>query len=257
MASLGGLDVAFGAQMQLVRTNVLVIETDGTTTQAMADAVHSCANNRFVSHLKPDYTAFVASGALTEGYATVLTDQVETNILKDITKVPLAGSWRDSTASNNRGMSIEAILNVGMVQINADDTATADDLFLETAGSTSGEDVGSTEFTYSEQMQSALMKDAFDDQAEPTTMNLTYSWKQPVPHLEKMQSALMVDAFDAQAEPTTMNLTAVLTDSGLLAGTAVTSGLDSITETSTLAALNDGIAGAGGVISVLAIGKIF
>ena len=223
MASLGGLDVAFGAQMQLVRTNVLVIETDGTTTQAMADAVHSCANNRFVSHLKPDYTAFVASGALTEGYATVLTDQVETNILKDITKVPLAGSWRDSTASNNRGMSIEAILNVGMVQINADDTATADDLFLETAGSTSGEDVGSTEFTYSEQMQSALM----------------------------------VDAFDAQAEPTTMNLTAVLTDSGLLAGTAVTSGLDSITETSTLAALNDGIAGAGGVISVLAIGKIF
>lgn len=223
MASLGGLDVAFGAQMQLVRTNVLVIETDGTTTQAMADAVHSCANNRFVSHLKPDYTAFVASGALTEGYATVLTDQVETNILKDITKVPLAGSWRDGTASNNRGMSIEAILNVGMVQINADDTATADDLFLETAGSTSGEDVGSTEFTYSEQMQSALMKDAFDDQAEPTTMNLT----------------------------------AVLTDSGLLAATAVTSGLDSITETSTLAALNDGIAGAGGVISVLAIGKIF
>ncbi len=223
MASLGGLDVAFGAQMQLVRTNVLVIETDGTTTQAMADAVHSCANNRFVSHLKPDYTAFVASGALTEGYATVLTDQVETNILKDITKVPLAGSWRDGTASNNRGMSIEAILNVGMVQINANDTATADDLFLETAGSTSGEDVGSTEFTYSEQMQSALMKDAFDDQAEPTTMNLT----------------------------------AVLTDSGLLAATAVTSGLDSITETSTLAALNDGIAGAGGVISVLAIGKIF
>ena len=223
MASLGGLDVAFGAQMQLVRTNVLVIETDGTTTQAMADAVHSCANNRFVSHLKPDYTAFVASGALTEGYATVLTDQVETNILKDITKVPLAGSWRDGTASNNRGMSIEAILNVGMVQINANDTATADDLFLETAGSTSGEDVGSTEFTYAEQMQSALMKDAFDDQAEPTTMNLT----------------------------------AVLTDSGLLAATAVTDGLDSITETSTLAALNDGIAGAGGVISVLAIGKIF
>lgn len=223
MASLGGLDVAFGAQMQLVRTNVLVIETDGTTTQAMANNVHSCARNRYVSHMKPDYTAFVASGALTEGYATVLTDQVESNILKDITAVPLAGSQRDSTASNNRGMSIEAILNVGMVQINANDTATADDLFLETAGSTSGEDVGSTEFTYSEQMQSALMKDAFDNQAEPTTLNLT----------------------------------AVLTDSGLLAATAVTDGLDDITETSTAAALNDGIAGAGGIISVLALGKIF
>ena len=223
MASLGGLDVAFGAQTQIVRTNVLVIETDGTTTQTMANNVLSCARNRYVSHLKPDYIAFTASGLLSEGYATVLTDQVESNVLKDITKVPLAGSWRDSTASNNRGMSIEAILNVGVVQIGADDTATVDDLFLETAGATTGEDVGSTEFTYSEQMQSALMKDAFDDQSEPTTINLT----------------------------------AVLTDSGILGGTAVTSGLDSIVETSTLAALNDGIASAGGVISILALGKIF
>ena len=67
----------------------------------------------------------------------------------------------------------------------------------------------------------------------------------------------MKDAFDDQAEPTTMNLTSVLTHSGILGGTAVTDGLDSIEETSTLAALNDGIAGAGGVISVLALGKIF
>tara|TARA_Y100000004_G_scaffold81513_1_gene91521 strand:- start:527 stop:1201 length:675 start_codon:yes stop_codon:yes gene_type:complete len=224
MASLGGLDVAFGAQMQIVRTNVLIVETDGTTTQTQANNVLSCARNRYVSHMKPDYIAFVASGALTEGYATELTDQVESNVLKDITKVPLAGSQRDSTASNNRGMSIEAILNVGIVQINADDTATADDLFLETAGSTSGEDVGSTEFTYSEQMQSALMKDAFDDQAEPTTMNLT----------------------------------AVLTDSAILGGSAqATADFASISETSSLADLNDAIAGAGGVISVLALGKIF
>ena len=223
MASLGGLDVAFGAQMQLVRTNVLVIETDGTLTQTMANNVHSCARNRFVSHLKPDYTAFTADGALTTGYAVALTDQVENNILKDITKVPLAGSQRDSTASNNRGLSIEAILSVGMVQINADDSATVDDLFKDASGSTSGEEVGTGEFTFAEQMQSALMKDAFDDQTEPTTMNLT----------------------------------AVLTDSGILGGTKVTTGLDSIEETSTLAALNDGIAGAGGVISILALGKIF
>ena len=37
MVSLGGLDVAFGAQLQIVRTNVLVIETDSTTTKAMAE----------------------------------------------------------------------------------------------------------------------------------------------------------------------------------------------------------------------------
>jgi len=219
MASLGGLDVAFGAQMQIVRTNVLVIETDGTTTQAMANAVHSCANHRYVSHLKPDYTAFVADGALTEGYATVLTDQVESNILKDITKVPLAGSWRDSTASNNRGMSIEAILNVGVVQIGANDTATVDDLFTD--ASPTGIEVD--ELHLGHQMQAALMKDAFDDQTEPTTMNLT----------------------------------SLLTYSGILGGSAVTTGLDSITETSTLAALNDGIASAGGIVSILALGKIF
>jgi hypothetical protein len=28
MASIGGLDVAFGAQLQLVRTNVLVLKAD-------------------------------------------------------------------------------------------------------------------------------------------------------------------------------------------------------------------------------------
>ena len=126
MVSLGGLDVAYGSSLQLVRTNVLVIETDGTTTKAMAENVHSCAR-KYPSAIRPDFTAFVASGALTEGYATVLTDQVEGNILKDITAVPVSGSQRDSTASNNRGMAIEAILNVGLVQINANDTATVDE----------------------------------------------------------------------------------------------------------------------------------
>ena len=101
-----------------------------------------------------------------------LTDIVEGNILKDINAVPMAGSQYDATDANNRGLVWEGILNVGMAQINANDTATVDDLFLETAGATSGEDVGSTEFTYSEQMQSALMKDAFDDQAAPTTTPL-------------------------------------------------------------------------------------
>lgn len=44
MASLGGLDVAYGSNLQLVRTNVLIIETDATTTKAMAENVHSVAS---------------------------------------------------------------------------------------------------------------------------------------------------------------------------------------------------------------------
>ena len=222
MVSLGGLDVAYGSSMQLFRTNVLVIETDGTTTKAMATAVHACANSRFPSALKPDFTAFVADGALTEGYATVLTDQVEGNILKDITAVPIAGSQRDATGSNNRGMAIEAILNVGIVQIKANDTATVDDLFAAGTGTTSGEEVGTGEQHFASDMQSALMKDTFDNLAPQQTLNLT----------------------------------ALLTDSGILGGTKVTDGLDAITESSTAAELNDGIAGAGGVVSIMALGRI-
>ena len=109
MGSLGGLDVAFGSQMQLVRTNVLVIETDATTTKAMAETVHSIASQKYPAALRPDFTAFVADGVLTEGYATELTDQVEGNVLKDITAVPMAGSTYGST-SDSRGMSWEAIL---------------------------------------------------------------------------------------------------------------------------------------------------
>ena len=217
MVSLGGLDVAFGSSLQLVRTNVLVIETDGTTTKAMAENVHSCAR-KYPSMLRPDFTAFVADGALTEGYATVLTDQVEGNILKDITAVPLAGSQRDSTASNNRGLAIEGILNVGIVQINANDTATADDLFADA----SPVGIEADELHLAHQMQAAVMKDAFDN--------------------------------DAPAQ--TVNLTALLTQSGILGGTAVTTGLDAITESSSLADLNDGINGAGGIVSILSIGRI-
>jgi hypothetical protein len=53
-----------------------------------------------------------------------------------------------------------------------------------------------------------------------------------------------------------LNLTALLTDSGILGGTKVTDGLDAITESSTAAELNDGIAGAGGVVSIMALGRI-
>ena len=218
MVSLGGLDVAFGSSLQLIRTNVLVIETDGTTTKAMAENVHSCAR-KYPSMLRPDFTAFVADGALTEGYATVLTDQVEGNILKDITAVPLAGSQRDSTASNNRGLAIEGILNVGLVQINANDTATADDLFTESSPAT---ETIAGEFTFATDMLTAVMKDTFDNDAPQQTVDLT----------------------------------AVLTDSGILGGTAVTTGLDAITESSSLADLNDGIAGAGGIVSILSIGRV-
>lgn len=233
MGSLGGLDVAYGANMQLVRTNVMVIETDGTTTQAMADVAHSIAAQKYPAAVRPDFTAFVADGALTEGYATALTDQVENNILKDITAVPLSGSHYEvpsgsaSTAAGSRGMNIEAILNVGVAQINANDTLTQDDLFTD-GGDT--DDTG--EMTYASDLQSQLMAAQF------------------------ASGSFAVSATAGNFGVQTLNLTALLTDSGVLGGTAVTTGLDNLTEASTAAALNDAIAGAGAMVSILAIGRI-
>jgi len=226
MVSLGGLDVAFGSSLQLVRTNVLVVETDGTTTKAMAEQVHSVASRKYPSALRPDFTAFIADGAVTEGYATVLTDQVEGNILKDITAVPMAGSQYDATDANNRGMVWEGILNVGMAQINANDTMTADDLFTD---------------------------------ASPA--GIETDEMQGFPHL--LQAQLMAAQFASDLTTLagnhgvrTLSLAPLLTDSAIGGGTVVSSGVDAITESSTAAELNDGLAGAAAIVSILAIGRI-
>ena len=226
MVSLGGLDVAFGSSLQLVRTNVLVVETDGTTTKAMAEQVHSVASRKYPSALRPDFTAFIADGAVTEGYATVLTDQVEGNILKDITAVPMAGSQYDATDANNRGLVWEGILNVGMAQINANDTMTADDLFTD---------------------------------ASPA--GIETDEMQGFPHL--LQAQLMAAQFASDLTTLagnhgvrTLSLAPLLTDSAIGGGTVVSTGVDAITESSTAAELNDGIAGAGALVTILAIGRI-
>jgi hypothetical protein len=226
MVSLGGLDVAFGSSLQLVRTNVLVVETDGTTTKAMAEQVHSVASRKYPSALRPDFTAFIADGAVTEGYATVLTDQVEGNILKDITAVPMAGSQYDATDANNRGLVWEGILNVGMAQINANDTMTADDLFTD---------------------------------ASPA--GIETDEMQGFPHL--LQAQLMAAQFASDLTTLagnhgvrTLSLAPLLTDSAIGGGTVVSTGVDAITESSTAAELNDGLAGAAAIVSILAIGRI-
>ena len=231
MGSLGGLDVAYGSQMQLVRTNVLVVETDGTTTKAMAEMVHSIAAQKYPAALRPDFTAFVGDDVLTQGYAVALTNQVEGNVLKDITAVPMAGSsFKVSTTvagdKGSRGMSYEAILNVGIAQINANDTMTADDLFAD--ASPAGIEVDETFLAH--QLQGQLMKAQFESDQT---------------------------AFAGNHGVQTLNLTALLTQSGVIAATKVTDAMDSLTESTTAAELNDAINGAGAMISILAVGRTF
>lgn len=228
MVSLGGLDVAFGAQLQLVRTNVLVVETDSTTTKAMAEVVHSVASRKYPAAVRPDFTCFVADGDVdATGYATALTDIVEGNILKDINAVPMAGSQYDATDSNNRGMTWEAILNVGMAQINANDTMTADDLFTDAspAGIESDEMQG-----FSHALQAQLMAAQFA--SDLTTLAGNHGVR-------------------------TLDLEPLLDDSDILGGTKVTTGFDSLTEATTAAELNDAIAGAGALITILGVGRVY
>jgi len=191
----------------------------------MAEMVHSVASRKYPSALRPDFTAFIADGAVTEGYATVLTDQVEGNILKDITAVPMAGSQYDITDANNRGMVWEGILNVGMAQINANDTMTADDLFVDVSPT----GIEADELFLGHQLQGQLMTAQFA--SDQTALAGNHGVR-------------------------TLNLTGLLTQSAIGGGTVVSSGVDAITESSTAAALNDGLAGAAAVVTILAIGRI-
>ena len=125
--------------------------------QWLKQCIH-VASRKYPAAVRPDFTCFVADGDVdATGYATPLTDIVEGNILKDINNVPIAGSQYDATDSNNRGMVWEGILNVGMAQINANDTMTADDLFSDAspAGIESDEMQGFPHLLQS-QMQAAV-----------------------------------------------------------------------------------------------------
>jgi hypothetical protein len=59
MASIGGLDLGFGSQLQIVRTNVLCVNVASTgVTAAGARNLHSILNQGMPSLLAPDFTYF-------------------------------------------------------------------------------------------------------------------------------------------------------------------------------------------------------
>ena len=254
MGSIGGLDVPYGASSQIVRTNTLVVETDAGAgfTVAVAGTVLTATQNAYPSTIAPDYIAFVASGALTEGYNDAHSGQVsDGGVLNAITAVPAAGN-QGGTAANQRGLAFDAILNVGVAQINADDTMTQDDLFLSDIGE---ENTGGTEasgattdaallaelniadnFTSANTLQSQLMAAQF------AAMNLTSG------------SGSTHGRGGADGRVQTLDLTTVLGDSGVLGGTALTGTvLSDLTATSTAAAINDALAGSAALVSVLSI----
>jgi len=220
MGSLGGLDVAFGAQLHICRTNVLCIDTNPanfTTTDAAT--VHSIASQKWTSSCRPDFTV-ACEGDLSTGYVSVPTDSAESGVLKSPTIVPVAGGQRDSTAANNRGLGIEAVLSIGAMQVTASDTGTADDLFTD-AGSSGVE-------------------------ARTEWLNTA-----------DMASAVMVASFDAGTPATTFDISPILTDSAFGAGTAITSSdCSALTDTSTAAALATAIGDTAWLVSVTTLASV-
>ena len=65
MVSLGGLDVAYGANTQITRTTVLAVASDTSdatataTDMTQAQVVHTLAKDKFPAALRPDYTCFL------------------------------------------------------------------------------------------------------------------------------------------------------------------------------------------------------
>lgn len=240
MASIGGLDVAFGAQMQLVRTNVLCLCADTNDyTSADLQKVYNLAVQRFPHALKPDYIYAYNSGASPEdvtatALASNITDDVEGGLLKSISTVPIAGGNGYGANSSNeyRGLSIEAILNVGAFEIESGTSSSAEDLFESSVG---GSPVALTDnFSSASTLQSTLM------------------------------AAIMNDAesgYNTQPVVSTLDLSAVLGDL-TFQGTVTDTEIDSLTDAnegssgSTLANLKTQLNQGAAVISVLSLCKV-
>ena len=170
MVSLGGLDVAYGANTQITRTTVLAVASDATATAADAAVVHTLAKEKFPASLRPDYTCFLGKDKAV-GYETALTHQVEQGILKDLTAVPVAGGrFQSNDATKNRMPSIEAILSVGAVVPAVDDTAGVGQGLFDDSGSDGVSAI--TEFTTGASMQSALMASQMSYQAADAGQSL-------------------------------------------------------------------------------------
>jgi len=214
MASIGGLDVAYGAQLQMVRTNVLVLKADTADyTEADLQTVHNLATQRFPNALKPDYTCGVTDAAGTTALATNITDDVEGGILKSITNVPVAGgkSYGSSASNEYRGLAVEAFLSVGAVTIQDLATSTADDLFDEQTAPADGVSARA-EFTAVTDLQGALMASIMNDaesgeSAQPVVSNFDLS-------------GVLDDAFDSMTGSVTDTEIDTLTDASEAATTA-------------------------------------
>ena len=167
MGAIGGLDVAYGAQLQIVRTNVLLVEvTTNNVAENGGKNVLELARQGLPAMLKPDMiyctddtdadiedvgwsaaTIFQDSRDVA-GTSTTFTSADNHGLVRDIREVPLAvGSVTPQQATTALGtvvgftggkFNVEAILSVGAIELTTMDGASPAATLLDPYSLTEG-----------------------------------------------------------------------------------------------------------------------
>lgn len=209
MASIGGLDVAFGARMQVVRTNVMCIAL-ASTGLANSTTVPKFILNTYKEALKgtvvePDFlylyevadldgsgftTAAVANSLFNQdnsGDGTADVTALEVNgVLRMISQCPLAvnSAYADTTASNNSegeahsahnyydingNLALESVLSLSAMAL--DDTV-ADQAATGVFSDNASADPNAMAGLFPQAIQALAFKDVYDNATASTGGNL-------------------------------------------------------------------------------------
>ena len=280
MTSIGGLDVAYGARMQVVRTNVMCLAL-ASTGLANATTVPKFILNTYKEALKgtviePDFlyiyevadldgsgftTAAVANGLFNQdnsGDGTADTTALEVNgILRDIQQCPLAvnSAFADTTAAHaaegaahtlhtydniHGNLALESVLSLSAFAL--DDTA-ADQAATGVFSDNADADPNAMAGLFPQAIQGLAFKDVYDNATASTGGNLDAGSKYTGMH----------------KGPFTVNLMTALQQ--LETGPAIATGaaaatVDAFTASTSFGDIAAAITGDAGIISMTSFAKV-
>ena len=280
MTSIGGLDVAFGARMQVVRTNVLCLAL-ANTGLANATTVPKFILNTYKEGLKgtviePDFlyiyevaqinassgytTAAVMDGLFNQdnsGDGTADTTALEVNgVLRDIRQTPLAvnSAFADTTAAHAVFSTATPLRTYDNIQGNlalesvlslsamglADATA---DLTAGVFSDAADADADAESGIFPQAVQALAFKDVYDNAMATTGGNLNAGSKYTGMH----------------KGPFTVNLTKALqqleTGAGIATGAAAAT-VDAYTASTTFGTMANDLSSDAGIISMTSFAKV-
>jgi hypothetical protein len=184
MASIGGLDVPYGSQYQVCRTNVLAIAVEASNTgvsAATAKACHDIMSQRLPAAIAPDFTCFfettdaTLSGFSTAGYAALFENDPDNDgtaesvsvdaggVLRTLQEVPVQPGSARPGATYASGSQSYGTLDTGVANGGSLTAMGADQL----EGSMSIESVLNVGVTAITSTSAATQDDLFVDDASP------------------------------------------------------------------------------------------